>query len=77
MERILVCPFCDMPAKKKKNYESIMLPHKIYTPMICEMGHEFYSVEEIPEDQSALVKEIREIKSDAIKWKKQLRNLKK
>lgn len=70
----LVCPFCDELSYRKKGYQQIALPHKIYTPRICAMGHEFYSVEEIPEDQSAIVKEIREIKKDAVEWRKQLRN---
>lgn len=74
MERVLVCPFCDELARKKKGYQSIFLPHKIYTPMMCEMGHEFYAVEEVPEDQSAIVSEIREIKKDAREWRQTLRN---
>ena len=48
----LVCPFCDELAYRKKGYRQIVLPHKIYTPRVCIMGHEFYSVEEIPYEQS-------------------------
>ena len=69
----LVCPFCDELAYRKKGYRQIVLPHKIYTPRVCIMGHEFYSVEEIPEDQSAIVKEIREIKKDAVEWKRSIK----
>ena len=72
----LVCPFCDELAYKKKKHQQIILPHKIYTPRICSMGHEFYSVEEIPENQAEIVREIREIKRDAIEWRRQLRNTK-
>lgn len=71
----LVCPFCDEPAFRKKGYRKIFLPHKIYVPRICSMGHEFYSVEYIPEDQSELVKEIRSVKRDAIEWKKQFKDI--
>ena len=70
----LVCPFCDELAYRKKGCQQIVLPHKIYTPRVCAMGHEFYSVEEIPEDQSEIVKEIREIRQDARNWRKQLKS---
>lgn len=69
----LVCPFCDELAYRKKNHQQIALPHKIYTPRICKMGHEFYSVEEIIENQSDVIKEIREIRQDARDWRKQLK----
>ena len=71
----LVCPFCDELSYRKKNSQQIVLPHKLYTHRICPMGHEFYSVEYIPEDQSEIVKEIREVKRDAIEWRKQLRDI--
>lgn len=69
----LVCPFCDEVAYRKKGYQQIALPHKIYTPRVCIMGHEFYSVEYIPEDQSELITEIRSVKKDATAWRKQLK----
>lgn len=71
----LVCPFCDELSYRKKKCQQIALPHKLYTPRVCAMGHEFYSVEYIPEDQSEIVKEIREVKRDAIEWRKQLRDI--
>lgn len=71
----LVCPFCDELAYRKRGYRQIVLPHKIYTPRVCIMGHEFYSVEEIPYEQSEIVKEMREIKKDAQQWRKQLKNI--
>lgn len=73
MKRVLVCPFCDEFAEKKKGFHPIYTPHKIYTPMVCQMGHEFYSVEEVPEDQSAIEKEVRRVRQDARAWKKQLK----
>ena len=73
MKRVLVCPFCDELAEKKKGFQPIYTPHKIYTPMMCPMGHEFYSVEEVPEDQSAIVTELKGVRKDAREWKHQLK----
>ena len=70
----LVCPFCDELSYNKKGFRRIMLPNKIYTLRQCPMGHEFYSVEEVPESQAEIVAEIKEIRRDAIEWKKQLRD---
>lgn len=73
IETALVCPFCDELAYIKPYSNKIMLPHKIYTLRQCKMGHEFYSVEEVPENQAAIVDEIREIRKDARDWAKQLK----
>lgn len=72
MEFPIVCPFCDELAYRKKAHQQIILPHKIYTPRVCAMGHEFYSVEEVPENQSAVVDELRSITKDAREWRKKL-----
>lgn len=74
LEVPLVCPFCDELAYTKPHTKRIVLPHKIYTLRQCTMGHEFYSVEEVPEDQSEIAHEIKEIKRDAREWSKQLRD---
>lgn len=55
----LNCPFCDEEAYPAPKIYRRRTPHKIYTLRRCIMGHEFYSVEYIPEDQSRVVKEIR------------------
>lgn len=73
VELPLVCPFCDELADRKKGYPQIALPHKLYTPRVCAMGHEFYSVEIIPEDQSAIVQEIKEIRADARAWRRKIK----
>lgn len=75
-ESVLVCPFCDELAYIKPYSNKIMLPYKIYTLRRCTMGHEFYSVEEVPENQAAIVDEIREFRKDAREWKKYIRKSK-
>ena len=55
----LNCPFCDEEAYAEDKVKRIVKPDRIYTLRKCIMGHEFYSVEIIPEDQSAIVDEIR------------------
>lgn len=69
----LVCPFCDEVAYQKKGARRIFLPHKIYMPRKCIMGHEFYSVEEVPENQSEIMEEIKQIRKDARAWNMQLK----
>ena len=71
----LVCPFCDELAYMKPRARKIVLPHKVYTLRVCVMGHEFYSVEEVPENQSEIAEEIRGIKADANEWKRNLKNM--
>lgn len=68
----LVCPFCDELAYPAKGEKRTILPNKIYILRECNMGHRFYSVEEVPEDQSAIVEELREIQKDARKWKSEV-----
>ena len=58
----LNCPFCDEPAYPAGNTHRIVSPFAVYTLRECEIGHKFYSVETIPEDQSAVVDEIARIK---------------
>lgn len=58
----LVCPFCDELAYQERRTRRFITNHRIYTLRQCPMGHEFYSVEEVPENQSEIVKEIREIR---------------
>lgn len=68
----LVCPFCDELAYTRARYARIFLPNKIYTPRECIMGHTFYSVEEIPEDQDAVIQEIAEIRKDYKAWRREV-----
>lgn len=68
----LVCPFCDELAYPARGEKRTILPNKIYFPRECIMGHRFYSVEEVPEDQSEVVEELREIRKDAKQWKSEL-----
>lgn len=58
----LNCPFCDEEAYPEDNVHRIITPFKIYTVRKCLMGHRFYSVEHIPEDQSEIVDEVRRLK---------------
>jgi hypothetical protein len=58
----LNCPFCDEPAFAKDGAHRMVTPFNIYTLRECPMGHTFYSVEFIPENQSRIVEEINEIK---------------
>lgn len=58
----LNCPFCDEPAYPAHRTHRIVTPFKVYTLRKCIMGHTFYSVDYIPEDQSAVVDEIHRIK---------------
>jgi hypothetical protein len=58
------CPFCDEPAYPKKKSYRVVMPHTIFTLRECPMGHQFYSVEEVPEDQSAIVDRIKKYKHD-------------
>ena len=69
----LVCPFCDEIAYTKKGVRRIILPNRIYTLRQCIMGHEFYSVEDIPENQAKIVDELRQLKQDSRDWTKSLR----
>ena len=68
----LACPFCDELAYPVKYEKRTFLPNKIYTFRECAMGHRFYSVEEVPEDQSAIVEELREVQRDAKRWKSEV-----
>lgn len=66
----LACPFCDELAFPSVKMKRRILPDRIYMPRECIMGHEFYSVEMIPEDQSAIVDEMREFNNEEKEWKK-------
>ena len=57
----LVCPFCDEPAEQMPRSQRKITAHKIYTKRQCTMGHIVWSVEEIPEDQSAIIEELKTI----------------
>ena len=69
----IVCPFCDELAYLDPTEKARVTPHKIIQKRICVMGHEIYSVEEVPEDQSAIVEEIREFEKDMREWKAYVR----
>lgn len=77
IEYPIVCPFCNELAYRKKGTMRIALPHKIYTRRECVMGHKFYSVDEVPENQAEIVAEIREIRKDAREWRNGLKHSKK
>lgn len=66
----LVCPFCDELAYPSKKMKRRILPDRIYTPRECIMGHEFISVETVPENQAELVQEMREFKKEELGWKR-------
>ena len=66
----LACPFCDEMAYPSQREKRIVLPNKIYFPRECIMGHRFYSVEEIPENQADIVDEIKSIRKEAVEWKR-------
>lgn len=69
----LVCPFCDELAYSKYRAKRITLPHKIYTLRKCPMGHEFYSVEYVPESQAEIVEEMKQTRRDALDWSRTLK----
>lgn len=69
----MVCPFCDELAYLDPSEKAKVWPHKIIRKRKCIMGHELYSVEEISEDQSAIVDEIREFEKDMREWKSYVR----
>lgn len=60
----LVCPYCDEEAYQKKNSTRVKTPHNIYTLRECIMGHTFYSVEGIPENQAEIEDEVKQIRSN-------------
>ena len=62
MRVTLVCPFCDENTTIVPK-SIIRTPGKIYTKRRCPMGHEMYSVEEVPENQAKVVKEIEKIRA--------------
>lgn len=57
----ILCPFCDEVAYQIREHR-VVTDYKIYTLRQCIMGHKFYSVEEVPENQAEIVEEIRRIK---------------
>jgi hypothetical protein len=56
------CPFCDEIAYQKPRVHRVVTENAIYTLRQCIMGHEFYSVETVPENQKEIVNEVRRIK---------------
>ena len=72
----LVCPFCDELAYMKPRKKKRLLPDKIYTLRECPMGHELWSVESIPENQAAVVDELREFDTEIKEWIKYVRESK-
>ena len=62
MRVTLVCPFCDESAQIIPGTKKIVSPGKVYTKRRCIMGHEVWSVEEIPENQAKVVNEIQKIR---------------
>lgn len=72
----LVCPFCDEFAYLKPRMKKRVLPDKIYTLRQCSMGHELWSVETIPENQAAIVDELREFAPEIKEWMRNVRESK-
>lgn len=60
----LNCPFCDEEAYPEDNTHRVVTPFKIYTMRQCIMGHRFYSVESIPEDQASIDDEVKQIRQE-------------
>ena len=59
----LNCPFCDEESIPATDKYILTTPDKIYVPRTCIMGHEFISVEYIPENQAEIIQEMKEIRS--------------
>ena len=57
------CPYCDEPAYQTRKHR-IVTPTEIYTLRKCIMGHEFYSVESVPENQNEIVQLVRSLKDE-------------
>ena len=57
------CPFCDEEAYQTRTHR-VVTPNEIYTLRKCPMGHVFYSVETVPENQKEIVRLIEEIKHE-------------
>ena len=67
----LNCPYCDEPAYQKKQSNRIVLPHAVFTLRECSMGHTFYSVEEVPENQSEVEERIENYRREQReRWKR-------
>lgn len=58
----LNCPFCDEPAYPANKIHRTVTPFEVYTLRECPMGHNFYSVESIPEDQSEIADRVKAIR---------------
>ncbi len=69
----LVCPFCDELAYVKQFARRKALPDRIYTLRECVMGHQFWSVETVPENQAEIVNEIREFAPEIKEWMRDVR----
>lgn len=61
------CPYCDEPAYQRKYYTRLATANAIYTPRECIMGHTFYSVETVPEDQDKVEQEVKEYRKMRVK----------
>lgn len=76
VELPLVCPFCDELAYTSHRMRRKCLPDKIYTLRRCSIGHEFWSVETVPENQAEIVDEIKEFAPEIREWMKNVRESK-
>ena len=63
VNRELNCPYCDEKSVQERGKYALRTPDKIYIPRKCIMGHTFYSVEYIPENQEEIAQEIAETRS--------------
>ena len=61
------CPYCDEPAYQQKYKTRLVTAFAIYTPRECPMGHTFYSVETVPENQDSIEKAVKAYRSMRVK----------
>ena len=72
----LVCPFCDEMAYAKPRARKRLLPDKIYSLKQCPMGHEFWAIEYVPENQAQVVDEIRQFSTEMKEWRNDVKQSK-
>ena len=62
MKTELNCPWCDTPAMQKPRSNRVFEYDTIYTQRECPVGHTFWSVEFIPDDQDAIEEMIKDLR---------------
>lgn len=66
------CPYCDEPAYPKDKTQRVVMDHAIFTHRKCIMGHEFWSKEEVPEDQNQVEEHLKKFRKK--KWREYMRS---